>query len=237
MPTYDFDKENNDQKWARLRNVGSMPMKDFVAYGKNFSKESDDRVLYGFDYQVELCPKLAAKMTAPPFAETCLLQEHCIPNDPGMKFGWPTMMMGVPGTRSELHSDNNGLAFWMAVHHGYACSSAPLLACSFASQLALLVLGQVRTSSHRRTKHWRVLPQGHNDHLTTHVASADYMPPATGKNFSSVVLDMYMKGPHSYVPLKASRCIAQHHDRITQHHTASHSITQHHTASHSITQH
>ena len=46
--------------------------------------------------------------------------DYIVPSTPfGVeKFTWPSLMAGVPGSRSELHYDEAGLPFWMAVLRG-----------------------------------------------------------------------------------------------------------------------
>ncbi len=104
--------------WARLKRSGSMPIGTFAEYVERVTRAPEPQLLYGFDMVLaQECPTLRARLALPPFASECLLQEHLTPNRRGT-YLWPSMMAGPKGTRSELHTDNSGLAFWMAVHHG-----------------------------------------------------------------------------------------------------------------------
>lgn len=118
MPVCTFDARP-EGNWARLKNSGTMAFDDFAQYILSSLDDKKEELKYGFDYNVGAeCPILRAKIVVPPFATECLLQNYMVPNERG-DYTWPTLMVGPRGTRSELHTDNGGLPFWMAVHKGH----------------------------------------------------------------------------------------------------------------------
>jgi hypothetical protein len=112
--------DENWSNWAGLEDGPEVSIEDFVEHIENDlqSTAGKKKLHYGFDYNVgKQCPTLRAKLVAPPLASDCLLQRYFVPNRQ-RQYEWPSLMMGPKGSRSEMHNDDGGLAFWMAVHHG-----------------------------------------------------------------------------------------------------------------------
>eukprot|EP00466_Bigelowiella_natans_P009883 jgi/Bigna1/81785/fgenesh1_pg.84_\ len=78
---------------------------------------------YGFDYGiVDQCPILTRDFKIPKYFSQCLLQtlsrKDAARNPKNVRYFWPTMMIGSPQTRSEIHYDDDGLPFWMGLVRG-----------------------------------------------------------------------------------------------------------------------
>jgi hypothetical protein len=116
-------------RWARLDFVGSRPLSEFAEYMRAGDEAGpSDSPIYGFDLNLaHECPMLLENFAVPKYFSECALQRHYVhaANATGLDsaldrraFLWPSMMMGEKGTRSELHYDQAGLPFWMAVLRG-----------------------------------------------------------------------------------------------------------------------
>lgn len=84
--------------------------------------------MYGFDFSVAYeCTKLFDSIHIPKYFSHCALQRHYVHarNDSELlpmverPFQWPSLMAGQRGSRSELHYDQAGLPFWMAILRGH----------------------------------------------------------------------------------------------------------------------
>ena len=116
-------------RWARLNFIGSKPLSEFTEYMRAGDEAGPSaRPIYGFDLNLaHECPMLLESFAVPKYFSECALQRHYVhaTNATGLEsalgrraFSWPSMMMGEKGTRSELHYDQAGLPFWMAVLRG-----------------------------------------------------------------------------------------------------------------------
>lgn len=132
IPTYRFDP-GAGSGWAGINSLKpglsreEVSLPDFIAQLQQEEQAAtaanihptdllDGR--YGFDYTLAKdCPEMLKEFKTPRFASEDILQEFLHPNPDG-NFGWPTMLMGPRGTRTELHSDHAGLPFWMSLHRG-----------------------------------------------------------------------------------------------------------------------
>lgn len=95
--------------WGQIRDLGVKDMKDFI---QEIMIDTDEKELYGFDYQVKtMCPWMLSKFTMPDIFTDCMVQHFQI-------YNWPTVMIGPTNTRSELHFDIDGLPFWMLLGRG-----------------------------------------------------------------------------------------------------------------------
>jgi len=128
----------SNARWARLEFMGDALLRDFAE--KLRASDVDNRagnggtvagadVRYGFDLNLALeCTALLENFVLPPHFGECALQRHYVhamngsqlphPLSGRRSFSWPSLMMGQRGTRSELHYDQAGLPFWMAVLRG-----------------------------------------------------------------------------------------------------------------------
>lgn len=126
-------KKKGGAEWAGLLFGQEEPLQDFiesVRAGEDTATDADRAVsapTYGFDFSVvNECTELFQKIDIPKYFSYCALQRHYVhaTNDADLPplyeraFQWPSLMMGQRGSRSELHYDQAGLPFWMAVLRG-----------------------------------------------------------------------------------------------------------------------
>ena len=120
-------------RWAGLKHVENMPIRQFTQKleraelddGRDTGGGEHGERMYGFDLNLMLeCPEMLKEIRVPKYFSWCALQRHYVHSPAhstpfGMeKFTWPSLMAGVPNSRSELHYDEAGLPFWMAVLRG-----------------------------------------------------------------------------------------------------------------------
>jgi len=108
--------EATDEKgrWARIKMQGMQKLSTFM----RAMVSSNPPNLYGFDFNIQdECPALLQRFTAPSFASGDLMGDLKY-HDGRHMYSWPSLMSGPAGTGSELHTDNDGLPFWMALHRG-----------------------------------------------------------------------------------------------------------------------
>mmetsp|Transcript_12794 Transcript_12794/g.38373 ORF Transcript_12794/g.38373 Transcript_12794/m.38373 type:complete len:385 (+) Transcript_12794:218-1372(+) len=127
-------RKRGGAQWAGLLFGDEVPLVDFIdSLQQDAAGSGTDhtpppqRPRYGFDLSVPLeCAKLLTTVQFPKYFSRCALQRHYVhaQNDSGLPprgerpFGWPSIMMGQRGSRSELHYDQAGLPFWMSVLRG-----------------------------------------------------------------------------------------------------------------------
>ena len=130
------ESEEGDRPWAGMEWANQVPLRDFTSKMERFDKLQQEgktiekkNVIYGFDFPLSTeCPNLLKNFYVPRYFSTCTFQRNIGhaknqdglpgPISDGRRFGWPSLMMGQPHSRSELHYDEAGLPFWMAVFRG-----------------------------------------------------------------------------------------------------------------------
>jgi len=111
--------------WGSLGSEEWLDMDGFTRYmegGYNHQRDWQER-RYGFDYNLlDRCPSLSRDFKIPKYFSHCVLQkgerEDAASELNNIRYFWPTMMAGPPSTRSEVHYDDDGLPFWMALLSG-----------------------------------------------------------------------------------------------------------------------
>eukprot|EP00656_Telonema_subtile_P044017 TRINITY_DN5030_c0_g1_i2.p1 TRINITY_DN5030_c0_g1~~TRINITY_DN5030_c0_g1_i2.p1 ORF type:complete len:348 (+),score=48.53 TRINITY_DN5030_c0_g1_i2:147-1190(+) len=106
-------KTDDPGEWARIRMVEQIPLSEFAQRLSALDFQG-----YGFDFDITFeCPALLDRLTAPSFARDDLIG-GMRDSDGNRVYHWPSLMSGPKATYSELHTDNDGLPFYMALHSG-----------------------------------------------------------------------------------------------------------------------
>lgn len=117
---------DDPELWANLEPSNEMQVDEFLDYlWQESGKEKDEDKKYGFDLVLtQDCPAILPYFKMPRYFNECIMQNDVVRDHfeevehKDAAFAWPTMMVGPQGTTTAMHTDIQGLPFWMMMLEG-----------------------------------------------------------------------------------------------------------------------